>query len=145
MWNICDRILFSVTRKEWMKYRISCECFWCSWYFCMCWCTKVIQYNDFNINIYISAIVFRLHLVCKNSYQSLRIITTTQHVLLFAATFECFLACVTKVVSPYNTYVWKSKRKFFSFLGYRNLCGNQQYMFPSLQAILCCIVMQVSQ
>ena len=27
----------------------------------------------------------------------------------YAATFECFVACVTTVISTYNAYVWKLK------------------------------------
>ena len=86
-----------------------CASLGCSFCFCMCWFTKFLQWNTFSRHRSIAAILFRLYLVYKTSYHSLSIITTTQHIWLCAATFECFVACVTKVISTYNAYMWKVK------------------------------------
>ena len=111
MGNSCGRILIDVIRKKLTKHIMKCACLWCSCCFCMCWCTKVLQCNALNRHIYIDATVLKLYLVCKTSYHSLIIITTTQHILICAVTFEYFTACVTAVISPYNVYAWKAKRE----------------------------------
>ena len=97
------------SEKKSMKHSMSCACLWCSCCFCMCWCNELLQCNAFNIHIYITSIVFRLNLVCKTSYHSLIIITTTQHILLCAASFGYFTAYVTTAISTYNVYARKVK------------------------------------
>ena len=66
------------SEKKWVKHRMACEWLCCWFWLCMCWCTKVLHWNAFNINIYIAAILLKLYFVWKIGDNSIVIITTTQ-------------------------------------------------------------------
>ena len=94
---------------------MTCEFFCCFYCFFICWFTKVLQWNAINRHRYIASIVFRLYLVRNTSYHSLRIIKMTQPILLKVKPLECFLLCVTTVISSQNAYVWKVRYELFNF------------------------------
>ena len=92
-----------------IKYSMACALLWCCWCFGLCWCTEVLQLSAFNRQRYIDSILFRLYLVGKTIYHSLRIIMTTQYILICYMKFECFTESVVTVISPYNFYVWEAR------------------------------------
>ena len=93
--------------------------------FCLCWCTKVTQWNYFNRHILITTIVFGFFLVCKTSYHSLVIFRTKKtHIYFLYNIWMLHGECFHNRWSLEFVHV-EGKMLAFVLMECRNLCESQ--------------------
>ena len=145
---LCSEFLaqsFWYHQKKWVKHSMTYAWLWCLCLLWICCCNKVIQWNTFNKQRSIDAIVFWFYLACKTSYQSICLIITTQNILIQPTTFEWFMSCVDIVMCTQDVYMWEMKlyllygRNVETGAKISNRCLHNNKLF------FLCIVLQVSQ